>query len=184
MSRTINFVQERRKTLSFAEQEDRKRFRTVLGVFIGVVVICSLVAAAQFYLTYQIKQVRDEQTRMRTAIKEQEAIEREYSIFAHKLKLLTQLWGARQNKQEAIAFFYSLFTDGASISGIEYVAGVEALTFQLSADSVFVLDGVFETLSSPLVVGKYPSISKSRLSRSADASYSMSVTVTLAQGVK
>jgi hypothetical protein len=184
MSSTINFVQERRKHLSFAEQEDRKRFNTVLRVFIGIIVLFVVISGVQFYLTYQIKAIRDEQARTRIAIQQQEAVEREYSIFAHKLKLLTELWGARQKKQEAIAYFNSLFQGGATISGIEYVAGVEALTFQLKADSIFVLENVFTTLSSPLVLEKFPSISKSRLTRSSDASYTMAITVTLSGGAE
>ena len=134
-------------------------------------------------MNYQYTQLLEDQKVARAGILLQESVEREYSIFSHKITHITALWGKRQDKQEAIAFFMQLFSGDTTISGISYSADSESLTFRLKSASIFVLEETLNTLTSEQVLAKFPGISKSGLSRTADASYSMNITVALS-GVK
>lgn len=186
MSKTINFVQDRRKSISLVEQHDQVLLRKMVVVFVGVALLCIVVFSIRFFFSYQLTSVLEKQKATRASIVQQEAVEREYSIFAHKLTLISSLWGKRQDKQEAVAFFMRLFTGDTTVSGLSYSAETEALTFRLRANSVFVLENALNTLASQSVLGEYPKIAKSDLSRSDDASYSLNVTVVLgaAEGQK
>ncbi len=179
MSKSINFVQERRKTLSLAEQQDVIFLNKVVRGFIGVFIVFLVILGGRFFLSYQLNQVLEDQKAARAGILASESVEREYSIFSHKINQLTALWDKRKNKQEAIAFFMRLFTTDTTISGISYSADTDALTFQLKATSIFVLEAALNTLTSTTVTTEYPSIYKENLSRGEDASYTMSVIVAL-----
>jgi hypothetical protein len=179
MSKTINFVQDRRKTLSLAEQQDQVILKKMIGVFVGIFLVFLVVLGGRLFLNYQHTQLLEDQKNARAGILQQESVEREFSIFAHKITHITALWGKRQNKQEAIAFFMQLFSGDTSISGISYSADSESLTFRLKTGSVFLLEETLNTLTDTPVTSKFPGISKSGLSRSSDASYSMNITVAL-----
>ncbi len=186
MSKTINFVQDRRKSLSLNEEKDQILLRKMVRIFIGVFLLFLLAIGFRLFFAQQLNQMAQKQQDARAGILQQESVEREYSIFSNKLKHIASLWGKRQNKQSAIAFFMKLFSAETSVSGLSYSAETEALTFRLKANSIFVLESAMLTLASTTVTDTYPGISKNNLSRADDASYTLTVTVVLAgaQGQK
>jgi hypothetical protein len=179
MSKTINFVQDRRKSLSLSEQQDQILLRKMVRIFIVIFVFFVVALGSRLFLSREFAQIIVKQQTTRASISQQESIEREFSIFSHKLTHISSLWGKRQNKQEAVAFFMRLFSGDTTVSGLSYSAETEALTFRLKTSSVFVLENALTTLASPSVTAAYPGISKSQLSRGEDASYNLNVTVAL-----
>lgn len=159
---------------------DRKHFGWALKGFIGVFVVFLLVLGVRFYFVYQVKQLTDQQKTTRQLILSQEAVERDYNIFAYKLRSLTELFGKRKDKQEAFVFFSNVFGSEVLVSGIDYSASEEdILSFTIQAPNVFVLEQVFDTLESDAVRQSYPKVARSQLRRTQSGFYSMTLTVTV-----
>lgn len=182
MNRGINFVYERQKKLTQSQLLDRQYFR---WASIGLLVTAGLfliVFGVRLVFFFQLKGITDKQVTARAAIQSQEEVEKEYTIFAHKLKQLTVLYAKRKNKQDALVFFSDLFGSAAVVSGIDYSADEsDVLAFTIQTKSVFALDQVFGILARPDVVEVYPSIKKSDMRRVDDGSYFLKLTLNLAQ---
>ncbi len=180
MNRGINFVYERRKKLTQSQVKDRQFFRWSL-IALGVVGGLLLIAIGlRLFFVFKLKAVTDAQTMARRAIQNQESIEKEFTLFAHKLKELSTLFGKRKNKQDALIYFSELFGDTAVVSGIDYSSSEEdVLTFTILTNNVFFLDSAFQILADPSVTEVYPSIEKSSLRRSGDGTYRVNLTINL-----
>lgn len=181
MSKHINFVSARRKTLTKHQERDRKWFGWTTKMVLGVFGVFLLALGIRLFFMYQLKVVVDAQQVTRQAIVANEAIEREYTIFAHKLKQLSTIFIRRQNKQEALRFFNDLFGSEVKVSEIIYSSdgNEDILTFTLRAQSVFTLDEIFDKLNSPEVLNRFNNIEKESLRRSSDGSYGIQITLVL-----
>lgn len=181
MSKTINFVGERRKKLDLTQRKDYEILKKVVYVFVAVFAVFLIALGTRLYYVFQVRGVLDEQDTIRQVISSQQQTELDYNVFAQKLKQLTELFGVRKDKQEAFEFFSQVFGPEVIISEIDYSSSSnDILQFTVQAPSVFVMEQVFETLDSPEVKGKFAGISKSGLSRSGQASYNLTLTVILA----
>lgn len=177
MARTINFVRERRKNLSRQEQDDRKILKFVTWGLFGLGAVILLIVGARLFLLFQIQNIQDKQKQVQNAIAQNVEIEEKYTIFANKLKILTELFGKRKEKQEALAYFSGLFGSEVIISQLSYTAGDEVLSFVLQTTSIFTMEEVFNIISSDAVTTRYPTIEKKSLRRSLDGTYGMQVTL-------
>ncbi len=178
MSQSINFVSATRKRLTAAQKKDREYFRWSVGILAGAFGIFLLVLGARFFFIFQAKQIENRQQEVRAAILAREELEEEYTIFVHKLKLLSDLFGKRKDKQEALIFFNEVFGPRVQVSGIDYSGSDEdMLRFTLNAPDIFLLDSVFEILKSTAVTAKYSSVQKEGLRRLEDGSYAMQLTL-------
>lgn len=177
MARTINFVRERRRNLTRQEQDDRKILKFVTFGLFGLGALILVIVATRLFLLYQIQSVQNQQKQVQASITEKIQIEEQYTIFANKLKILTELFGKRKEKQEALAYFSSLFGSDVIINQLSYKAGDEVLSFVLQSTSIFTMEEVFNIISSNEVTSRYPTIKKESLRRSLDGSYGMQVTL-------
>jgi len=181
MARTINFVRDRQHNLSLLEVQDRKMFRWAL-IASGVAITLVLIAvSARLLMLYQLKQVTAEQKRLKEAITSKEEVEKSFTVFTHKLKSLTELFGKRKEKQETLEYFSNLFDQDVVISQLTYSSESEELSFTLTAKNVFVMDKVMTTLNGSEVRTKYPTMTKTSMSRSQDGKYSMNLSIALAE---
>lgn len=183
MARSINFVAERRKRLSKSWQLDRRLFRYSLYAFGGIFLIFLVTVGIRFFFVFQVDRLQEQQEQLSSSIVEREEIEKEYTIFVHKLKALKDLFVERQDKQAAINFFSELFEDDVRVVGLEYDKEEEyLLTMTVQTPSVFVLDRVFEKLESPELLEAYPSVKKQSVVRNKDGKYSLSIAVDTSEG--
>lgn len=176
---TINFVRDRRRELSKQEVTDRLWFRYSLMAAGVVMAVALVVVGVRLFLTFRVSQVMARQTQLKQSITSQQDVERSYVIFFQKLKILSELFDQKSNKQAAIQFFGTIFGPQVLIQEINYLAEDGILSFGLQADDVFVLEQVFATLNSPAVKEQFVDVSKSELRRQADGSYQITVTVQL-----
>lgn len=181
MSKQINFVSERRKVLTKLEERDKKWFGFTTKIVLAVFAVFLVALGVRLFFMYQVKVVVDEQKTTREAILSHEELEKEYTIFAHKLKQLSIIFTRRQNKQEALKFFNELFGDEVKVSEINYSSDgdEDVLAFTLRAKSVFTLDEIFDKLNSREVLDRFNDIEKESLRRSGDGSYGIQITLVL-----
>lgn len=183
MARSINFVRDRRRKLTKTEQRDKQLFVYALYLLGAVFGVFLLVLAARMFMVFQVKSIKDQQADTRAAILAREDVEKSYTIFANKLTILTELYNKRKAKQDALEFFGSVFGPDVIVSQLTYSQESEALSFVLTTQSVFILEGVFDTLRSQQVITRYPSIQKAGLRRSADGTYGMKLSIMLGEDV-
>lgn len=177
----INFLKSRRKQLTDRQQRDR-RFFQYAAIGLGIIFTLFVVAlGVRLWLAYSIGGLQTRQEQLKQQIASLEDNERSYVIFVTKLQILTDLFGQRKNKQEAITYFSSLFDDRVLIKDITYQAEDNLLAFGVEANSVFTLEEVFSRLSDPEVKERFAELNRSELKRDVDGSYSIQVTVVLKQ---
>ncbi len=180
MSRDINFVAIRRKKLTSEQKRDKVYFRYATWGVLVTFGVMLLIVGVRLFAVIQVKKLTDTQASTKKAIMAQEQVEKDYNIFAHKLKALSELFGRRLDKQEAMVFFSQAFGQHIIISEIDYSAEADDIvTFTLTAPSVFDLENVFAILERPDVSEKYTSIVKSGLSRGGDGFYNIKLTIAL-----
>lgn len=180
MAREINFVAARRKKLTSEQKQDLVYFKYATWGVMVVVALLLVAVGVRLFAVYQVKKLTDAQASTRKAILSQEQVEKDYNVFAHKLKALSDLFGKRLDKQEAMVFFSQVFGQHIIISEIDYSAeDDDIVTFTLTAPSIFDLENVFTILEGPAVVEKYRSIVKSGLSRGSDGFYTIRLTIAL-----
>ncbi len=179
MSVNINFVADRQKRLKVQQEKDKPLLKKI-GVFLAATfMLTGIILAIQIYFNFEKNQVIANQKKVQAAIDERKEVEQKYAIFFQKLSALTQLFGERQNKQEALAYFRNLFGDGVTVTGLTYNETDQELTFSLLSPSVFTLEKIFTTLNSEAVKNKYSQVVRHNLARSDNGSYSMQLTVKL-----
>lgn len=175
----INFVRHRRRELTKQELRDSRNFRLGLVGF-GVVVVLLLIAmATRFFLVSQLKQTSDSITALKQEILSKEAVENEYLILMRKVQIITDLFGQRLEKQQALSYFSSLFDPEVIVSQLSYDADTHTLSFTVRAPSIFSMKRVFDTMRSVNVKEKYPTFRIGQLSRDETASYSMNIVLPL-----
>ncbi|MBP9820213.1 hypothetical protein KBC79_05785 [Candidatus Woesebacteria bacterium] len=179
MPRNINFVRERQRRLTQLEIRDRIIFRWVLIIFTGILVAVTIAVGIRFFFVYRVNKATTEQQALRKTIGTKESVEKTFTIFSYKLKTLTELFGKRKEKQDALAYFSTLFGPDVIIRQLSYAEEDETLYFTLEAKNVFVLDEVFTKMSSTEVKNKYPTIKKESLRRSGNGKYGMNVMIAL-----
>ncbi len=175
----INFVRHRRRELTKIEVTDARNFRYGVIAFIAVIVVLVIAMSARFYLVSQIQSTTTSIASLKQSIKNKSVIEEEYLIFMKKVEIITSLFGQRREKQQALAYFSSLFDPEVIVSSLSYDADSHTLSFSIRAPSIFSMKRVFDTMSSANVKERYPTFSIGQIARASDASYSMDVVLPL-----
>jgi hypothetical protein len=180
MAKTINFVSDTRRRLTAAQQRDKELMSVAAKICVGFIVVFLLVIGARLLFVYQVKQVQEAQKIARQHILDRQEIEKEYNIFAHKLRQLSDLFGKRKDKQEAMVFFSQVFGPNVIISAIDYTSDRgDFVSFSLKIPSVFAVDDVYKILHGTEVTTKYSTVTKNGLSRGGDGSYALRLTIAL-----
>jgi hypothetical protein len=149
------------------------------GVGIGILLVFVVTLGIRFAMVYNLSRVKDKQQQILKVVKSQEESEKSYVIFAAKLRVISELFVQRRDKQEAIRYFSTLFGPEVIISDIAYEADSSILTFGLQAKNIFTLENVFSLLSTPAVRDQFTTVSASELRRDKLGIYQTSVVVTL-----
>ncbi len=185
MSQSINFVGDRRKRLNKTQKQDKKIMGIMINVLIGVFIIFLIVLGLRLFYIFRVKTVKDQQAGVRNVILSHETIEKEYIIFAQKLKKLSVFFGRRKDKQEALVFFSKVFGSDVIVSGIDYTSADEdVVSFTIKAPNIFVMERVFNTLEDPKVDSIYPNITKSGMNRSGSGNYTVNLAVVLTEAAE
>ncbi len=179
MPREINFVQDRAKQAQIQDKQDKKVFfKVIVGLVVGVVLL-GLAGGARLGFNWQLQQAKQTYATTQKNLELSEQEQTQYQSFIQKVAVLTEIYAERRDKQEALAFFRTLFDQGVSISGLSYDDKTKALTFSLTADSVFVLEMVLNRIDSPETRAQYPDINPDSIRRGADGKYTAQITVAL-----
>ncbi len=176
MSRQINFLAERRKSLTKIEVQDQKAIRIASGVFTVTFLIFLAVFGVRFYFDRQLFQVREAQKAARSQILNDQAIEQSFVIFVYKLTALANLTQDKQEKNEALNFFSNLFGSDVFVTQMSYLEKERILSLKIQSDSVFSLRKVFELLNTDAVREEFASVNPSDLTRTPQGDYEMVIT--------
>lgn len=178
--KTINFVGNRRKELHKAQVKDVFVFKWVLGVFIALFVFFLITLAARLYFVFEAKKLSDSYDLTKQNILAQQSVEKDFVIFAQKLKKLSTFFEKRKDKQEVLLFFNSVFGPEVIVSAIDYSsAESDIVLLTIKTPSIFAMERAWDTLDSSGVSGKYKDITKSNLRRSATGNYTVDLAIVL-----
>ncbi len=180
----INFVSQRLKKLTRLEKKDKEIFKISAVVTSILLLILAAVSAYGIYLNSQLKKVESSQKSFLNRIKQQEDKEKSFVLFVGKLRVLSEVFQDRKDKQDAINYFSQIFGSDVTIEKIAYDAESELLSFRLIAADIFTLESVFELLSSNQSTQRFSSLSRNNLQRTSTGVYQMQITVAIEDEVE
>ena len=178
----INFLSQRRLTLTKVGEKDALYQKYGLRVFAATLVIFVLAVGLNFFFVQQLKNLNQNEQNLTKQISSEEETELTFLMFSHKLKTVKDLYQNRSNKQQAIEYFSSLFGNKVFLSGMNY-GGTEgnenALSLRLTGENIFALEKILNTLDLADVKKSFTSIKKSGLRREDNGTYSVDIAVEL-----
>ena len=175
----INFFANRVSEKIKQKKQDAHFFRLSTFGLIGVIVLMVLTFAFKFYNTIRLSRLEKAIKDYQISILGAEQIEMNYLIFVNKIKVITEIYQKRSNKQEAMNYFAEAFSDQAEIIGMNYQEDQGGLILQLSCDNIFKLHSVNQLLDSPSLRQQYQKIEKSSLSRTDLGTYKLTLKLEL-----
>ena len=175
----INFLSQRRLTLTKVEEKDVVYQKYSSWVFGGVLLLFSIAAGFNIFFTQQLKKINTSEELFTKQIAGEESTELTYLVFAHKLKTVKKLYQNRSNKQQAIDYFSNLFGNQVFLSGMNYGGDTNELSLRLTSENVFALEKILNTLDSENVKNSFSSVTKSGLRRDNNGSYNLDIAIEL-----
>jgi len=177
--REINFLQHRRKKLTKLQERDRHYLQLAAILFIIIFSLAAAVVFARIFYSRRYQNILSSQQNVEQEILSQESVEKDFIVMMSKIAVLKKIYDQRQDKQQAINYFSTIFGPQVLIKQIEYAGNDNLLTFVLSADNVFVMDRVFAILNSEEIKNKYAQVTPSNLHRLESGEYQINVAVVL-----
>ncbi|NCN03724.1 MAG: hypothetical protein GW942_01460 [Candidatus Pacebacteria bacterium] len=181
MPKEINFIQGRRKKLTKDQKNDFKIFKIASTTFAILIATFLITLGLDFFLKFQVKNAQEKQIDMEKQVLAKESVEQSIVIATEKLKILSELFEQRYDKQASINYFSNVFGPEVLIKDINYEANERILSLRLQSQSIFVLEEVFLKLSDPEVEAQFGNINKSELIRNDKGGYNMAITLSLSE---
>jgi hypothetical protein len=175
----INFLSQRRLTLTKVEEQDAVYQKYSLWVFGAALGLFLIATGINFFFVQQLKNLNQEEQSLTKQISNQEEVELTFLMFSHKLKTVKGLYQNRSNKQQAIDYFSNLFGGQVFLSGMNYGGEGNSLSLRLTGENVFALEKILNTLDLESTKQAFASINRSGLKRDDNATYSIDIAVEL-----
>lgn len=175
----INFFSNRVNQKNKQKKQDAKVFHISSYVLVGLILIMIGTFVFKFYNNLQISNVNKKIKENRESILGQENVELSYLIFVNKIKVISEIYQKRSNKQEAMNYFAEAFVGKADIIGMNYQEDQGGLILQLSSDNVFKLQETNNLLDSDELRQQYRNIEKNTLVRTDLGNYKLTLTLEL-----
>lgn len=177
----INFLSAKHRKATDQQKQDKQFFKfSVLG-FSGVLVVLLIAVGFSFWLQFQLTKSQATAKDLERQILANEAVEKSAVVLAKKVSVLKELLDERQDKQQAIEFFSSLFGSSVVLKDITYQSIEGILSLRVQAFSIFDLEQVFLRLREEETVARYGTVATSELRRDQEGAYSLNLTISLAK---
>lgn len=175
----INFLANRVSQKSKQKAIDVKIFHISTYVLIGVIILMVGTFAFKLFNNLKINNAEKKIAEYKNSILSQETIEINYLIFVNKLKVISEIYQKRSNKQEAMNYFSNAFDGVAEIIGMNYEEEQGGLILQISSENVFKLEETNKILNSNDLRSQYQNIEKNVLARTDLGSYKLTLKLEL-----
>ncbi|MBU0579121.1 hypothetical protein KKE34_04965 [Patescibacteria group bacterium] len=175
----INFVRGRIKALTKLGQNDKKFFNIAAITTSVFLLILAGVLGFKFYFVSQLGDIQSSRENLLERIKSKEATEKSFVLFVSKLRVLSEIFSQRKDKQDVIGYFSQVFGPDVVIDRIAYDADSQLLAFGLLSKDIFTLETVFDILDSEQSKQRFSSLAKSNLQRNSGGTYRMQITIVL-----
>lgn len=175
----INFLTNRINQKGKQKEKDVKIFRISTYTLIALAVIMVATFAFKFWTNLQINNTDAKIKEYKASILGQEKTEISYLIFVNKIKVISEIYKKRSNKQEAMTYFSDVFGDKAEIIGMSYQEDQGGLILQLDSSNVFSLQEVNDILDSKELRQEYADLEKNALTRTDTGSYKLTLKLEL-----
>jgi len=175
----INFLTNRVNQKGKQKEKDVKIFHISTYVLISLIVLMVAVFAFKLWNNLQISNTDKKIKEYKASILGQETTEIGYLIFVNKIKVISEIYKKRSNKQEAMNYFADVFGDKAEIAGMSYQEDQGGLILQIDSSNVFDLQDVNNTLDSQALRQEYEKLEKSVLTRTDTGNYKLTLKLEL-----
>lgn len=175
----INFLANRVNQKDKQKERDAKIFRISTYVLIAITVLMVGTFSFKLYNNLKISGAEKKIKEYKESILAQETTEINYLIFVNKIKVISEIYQKRSNKQEAMNDFSNTFDGRADIIGMNYQEDQGGLILQLSSDDIFKFQTVNEMLDSPELRQRYEKVEKNILNRTDLGNYKLTLKLEL-----
>jgi len=171
----INFIRDQRKRLEEHVEQDKKIARyTMIGLVVFMLVLVG-VMIAYYLFSLQQKKIAEQTANVSAQLSTMSTLEKEYIIYAKKIKLLAALDAERMVKRNASSFFYGLVPPGNVLREVrtDDELNKDTIAFTIESPEVFALLRMLNTFGSREVYDKGYVMSITGLRRDQDGTYSI-----------
>lgn len=175
----INFLANRVSQKNKQKAIDAKLFRISSYILVTVTILMVSIFAFKLFNNIKINSTEKKIAEYKDSILSQEKIEINYLIFVNKLKVISEIYQKRSNKQEAMNYFSNAFNGIAEIIGMNYQEEQGGLILQISSDNVFKLEEANKILNSNDLRNQYQNLEKNVLTRTDSGSYKLTLKLEL-----
>lgn len=171
----INFIRDQRKKLDVHLNQDKKIARYSAYGVIAFMFALTVVVVIYYLLVLQQRRIEESVTDVSSRLSSMSSLEKEYVVYAKKVKLLFTLDAARETKREATTFFYSLVPPENLLREVrtDDVDQKDTITFRVQSPDVFTLLRLLQNFADKSVYDRGYILQTEQLSRSPDGSYSI-----------
>ncbi len=175
----INFLANRVNQKDKQKERDAKIFRISTYVLIVAAVLMVGTFSFKLYNNLKISNADKKIKEYKESILAKEETEINYLIFVNKIKVISEIYQKRSNKQEAMNDFSDTFNGKADIVGMNYQEDQGGLILQLSTDNIFKFQTVNEILDGEELRQKYQKVEKNILNRTELGNYKLTLKLEL-----
>ena len=167
----INFLRDQRKAL-LAKQHKDKKIASFSMVIVGLfaIVFIAVIGASIFFSQKEKKAEASIET-AQAQLKKLVPLEKDYVIYAKKLKILSGMDQERQLKRKAAAFFYSLIAPEDSLIDAQTIEKDHRIAFSIKVPEIFKLQHLLDVIYGDVVEKAGYSIKGEALSRDNQGVY-------------
>lgn len=175
----INFLANRKNQKSRQKERDVRLFRWSIYTTAVMSVLAIGMLLFKLSVNLQINANENKIKEYRDSILAQERVELSYLIFVNKIKVISEIYQKRSNKQEAMDYFAQAMGETAEITGMNYQEDQGGLVLQLSSSNIFQLEATNAILDAPELRAQYAHLEKSALTRVDNGSYKLNLRLEL-----
>lgn len=175
----INFLANRVNQKGKQKEKDVKIFHISTYVLAAIAFLMIGTFSFKLFNTLLISNAEKKIAEYKNSILSQEKIEINYLIFVNKLKVISEIYQKRSNKQQAMNYFSDALGGTAEIIGMNYQEDQGGLILQVSSDNIFKLQEVNDVLNSQELRDQYQNVEKSTLTRTDLGNYKLTLKLEL-----
>ena len=177
----INFLSKRRKRLRNTQKKDVLYAKWSGYIFFGVCLVFVGVFITDYFFEKNVTNILKQQDQLEKQIAGLAAEEIQYRILSTKIRFIEKILGTRKKKRESIAYFTSLFDDGAFVKEILFDDDNQNLSFVIQARDIFAFTKAVDLLRSNDVQEKFGLPQMTDLTRKGSGEYTIQVVVPLSE---
>lgn len=175
----INFIRDQRKRLDAHLDGDKKIAKATMIILVVFMLVFVAAIGVSFYFVSQQDKIKTATDQATAHLSSLSSLEKEYLVYAKKLKLLFAIDKDREIKRAASAFFFALIPSEDLLKSMKTddATQINTIVFSIETPDVFAVLRLLKSFAAKSVYDQGYVLQTEKLARRVDGIYSISGTM-------